>query len=259
MKSTILLTGGTGTLGRHVTPLLRAAGGEVRLLSRRSQAPAEGLTQVTGDLLKNEGVQAAVDGADTVLHLAGAAKGDEVATGHLMRAAAAAGVRHVVYISVIAADQVPLGYFRSKLGAEQAVAESGIPWTTLRAAQFHDLALTTVRAMAKLPVIPAPGGVRWQPVDSRDVAKRLVGLTLADPAGRVPDLAGPKVYALADLTRGYLRASGKRRPMLPVRVPGKMGKAYRSGANLTLDGAIVGRRTWEDFLAEKLSEPATAR
>ncbi|MFC8074555.1 hypothetical protein ACFUN8_03330 [Streptomyces sp. NPDC057307] len=93
------------------------------------------------------------------------------------------------------------------------------------------------RTMAKLPVLPSPGGLRMQPVDSRDVAARLVELTLGEPAGRVADLTGPKLYGLSELSRGYLRARGKRRPTMPVRVPGKIGRAYRAGDNLTLDGA----------------------
>jgi uncharacterized protein YbjT (DUF2867 family) len=106
--------------------------------------------------------------------------------------------------------------------------------------------------MAKLPVIPVPGGLRFQPVDSREVAARLVELTLDKPAGLVPDLAGPKVYGMADLSRGYLRARGKHRLMMPVRMPGKAGRAYRAGENLSLEGAAVGKRTWEHFLAERL-------
>lgn len=252
MTSTILVTGGTGTLGSHVVPLLRAAGREVRVLSRGVHASVDGVEYVTGDLLKDEGVDAAVAGASVVLHLAGGAKGDDEATRNLVRAAVGAGVRHLVYISVIGADTIPLGYFRSKLGAERAVAGSGLPWTTLRAAQFHDLALTVAGKMAKMPVVPAPGGLRWQPVDSREVAARLVELALGEPAGLVPDLAGPAVYGFAELTHGYLRARGKRRLTLPVRMPGKVGRAYRAGANLTLEGALVGRRTWEDFLAERV-------
>jgi uncharacterized protein YbjT (DUF2867 family) len=252
MTSTILLTGGTGTLGRLVTPLLLDAGCKVRLLSRHNHAPGDGIEYVTGDLLAGEGIEPAVDGAEVVLHLAGGPKGDDEATRNLVRAASRAGVRHLVYISVIGADQVPLGYFRAKLGAEQAVAGSGLPWTALRAAQFHEWVLTVLQTMAKLPVVPVPGGVRWQPVDSREVAARLVELALGEPAGRVPDLAGPTVYGVADLFRGYLRASGKRRLLAPVRMPGKAGRAYRAGENLTLDGATVGTRTWEDFLAERL-------
>ncbi|MEU6236185.1 NAD(P)H-binding protein [Kitasatospora sp. NPDC047058] len=248
----VLVTGGTGTLGGHVLPLLRAAGREVRVLTRSARPVADGVTYVTGDLLRDEGTDAAVAGAGTVLHLAGGAKGDDVATANLVRAAQRAGVRHLVYISVIGADRLPLGYFRAKLGAEQAVADSGLPYTTLRAAQFHDLALKVAAGMAKLPLVPAPGGIRWQPVDARDVAARLVELALDEPAGHVPDLAGPTVYPMAELVRGYLKARGKSRPMLPVRVPGKVGRAYRAGDNLTLAGAETGRRTWEQFLAERV-------
>ncbi|KJY41555.1 NmrA family transcriptional regulator [Streptomyces sp. NRRL B-1568] len=250
----VLVTGGTGTLGRHVVPLLQDADRTVRVLSRRGGASTDaGVEHVTADLLKGEGLDAALDGVATVLHLAGGPKGDDEATRNLVPAAQRAGVEHLVYISVIGADKLPLGYFRAKLGAEQAVAESGIPWTTLRAAQFHDLALTVVEKMAKLPVVPAPGGLRWQPVDAREVAARLVELALGQPAGLVPDLAGPRVYGLGDLSRGYLQARGKHRLMLPVRMPGKVGRAYRAGENLALDGASLGQRTWEDFLAERVA------
>ncbi|NEA36589.1 NAD(P)H-binding protein [Streptomyces sp. SID13031] len=252
MKSTILLTGGTGNLGRHVTPLLLNANFKVRVLSRSSRESTDGVDYVTGDLLKGEGVEPAVDGADIILHLAGGPKGDDESTRNLVRAASRAGVEHLVYISVIGADRVPLAWLRSKLGAERAVAESGVPWTTLRAAQFHGLILTMVEKMAKLPVVPAPGGLRFQPVDPGEVAARLVELTLDKPAGLVPDLAGPKVYEMGDLIRGYLQARGMRRLILPVRIPGKAGRAYRAGENLSLDGATVGQRTWEDFLADSL-------
>jgi uncharacterized protein YbjT (DUF2867 family) len=253
MSAPILVTGGTGTLGGHVVPLLQAAGQDLRVLSRRSREPRDGVEYVTGDLRTGQGIDAAVAGVSTVLHLAGGPKGDDEATRTLVQSAARAGVRHLVYISVIGADTVPLGYFRSKLGAERAVTGSGLPWTILRAAQFHDLVLTVAGKMAKLPVVPVPGGLRFQPVDSRDVAARLVELTLGRPAGRVPDLAGPQVYGLDDLVGGYLQARGTRRAMMPLRMPGKAGRAYRAGLNLSLEGIDVGSRSWEEFLAERLA------
>ena len=252
MASPILVTGGTGTLGGHVLPLLRASGHDVRVLTRRARPATDGVEYVTGDLLKGEGVEAAVDGVATVLHLAGGPKRDDEATRTLVRAASRAGVRHFLYISVIGADRVPLAWMRTKLESERAVSDSGIPWTTLRAAQFHDLALTMVGKMAKLPVFPVPGGLRLQPVDSREVAARLAELTLGDPSGLVADMTGPDVHDLTSLARPYLRLRGRRRPMLPVRIPGKAGRAYRAGANLTLEGAEAGKRTWEEFLRERL-------
>jgi uncharacterized protein YbjT (DUF2867 family) len=118
--------------------------------------------------------------------------------------------------------------------------------------------LLTVRQLARLPVIPVPAGWRFQPIDPGEVATRLVELALGPPAGLVPDLGGPRVYEMAQLLRGYLRARGKRRPILPVRLPGRAARAFRAGVNLAPDRA-VGRRTWEDFLAARVSAPSDSR
>ena len=253
MTPPILVTGGTGTLGGHVIPLLRAAGRDVRMLSRHHREPVDGIEHFASDLLEGEGIEPAVAGVETVLHLAGGTKDDDKATQNLVRAAAKAGVKHIVYISVIGANTMPLGWFKLQLRAEQAVTDSGIPWTMLRAAQFHDLVLKIAEKMGRMPVIPVPGGVRLQPVESREVAARLAELALGRPAGRVPDLAGPTVYPIKDLVGGYLQARGKRRMMIPIWMPGKVGTAYRAGVNLSLDGAEFGKRTWEEFLAERVS------
>jgi uncharacterized protein YbjT (DUF2867 family) len=166
-----------------------------------------------------------------------------------------------VYISVVGAERVPIvsgvdramfGYFGSKLAAERVVADSGLPWTTLRATQFYDAMLMVARGMAKLPVIPAPAGFRFQPVDAGEVAARLTLLALGQPAGLVPDLAGPKIYPMAELLRGYLRATHRHRLVVPVWMPGKAASAIRAGANLAPEQA-VGHRTWEDFLTERLA------
>jgi uncharacterized protein YbjT (DUF2867 family) len=150
------------------------------------------------------------------------------------------------------------GYFGEKLAAERAVTDSGIPWTTLRATQFYDLTLVTAQQMAKLPVIPVPAGFRFQPVDAGEVAARLVELALGTPAGLVAAIAGPRVYDMAELVRGYLRAVGKHRVIVRVPLPGRAASAFRAGANLAPDRA-VGRRTWEDFLAERVTSPSDAR
>jgi uncharacterized protein YbjT (DUF2867 family) len=264
MTSLILVTGGTGTLGRQLVPRLLAAGCRVRVLSRHAHEAADGVEYVTGDLLKDEGIGAAVDGAGIIVHCAGGRKDDDVATGNLVRAASRAGSPHVVYISVVGADRVPVvsaadramfGYFGFKLAAEQVLAGSGLPWTTLRATQFHDLSLTVAEQMAKLPVIPVPAGVRFQPVDTGEVAARLTELALGAPAGLVPDMAGPQVSSLAGLLRGYLKARGKRRLLVPIWLPGRAARAVRAGANLAPDRA-VGHRTWEDFLADRVLSDA---
>src|SRR5688572_24429776 len=120
--SPVLVTGGTGTLGRLVVARLRDAGCDVRVLSRRHHEGADGIEFVTGDLATGEGIEPAVAGAGTIVHCAGSAKGDEDKARHLVRAASRAGASHVVYISVVGADRIPIasgidramfGYFGS--------------------------------------------------------------------------------------------------------------------------------------------------
>ncbi|MEV0719498.1 NAD(P)H-binding protein [Asanoa sp. NPDC050611] len=261
MNSPILVTGGTGTLGRYVVARLREKGSEVRVLTRSPRPAADGVTYVVGDLATGEGADAAVEGVSTVVHCAGSQKGDDVKARHLMAAAARAGVGHVVYISVVGADRVPVksavdramfGYVAAKRAAEEIVAGSGVPYTTLRATQFHELAFTAVAAMAKLPVVFAPGGTKLQPIAADDVAARLVELALGEPQGLVADMGGPRAYLFADLARGYLRATGRRRPILSFPAPGAAARAYRAGANLTPEHA-VGHQTWEEFLTQRLA------
>lgn len=270
MDAPVLVTGGTGTLGRLVVARLRAAGHRVRVLSRRrgrdgeAGEDAEGVATVAGDLSTGAGVEAAAAGAGIVVHCAGSARGDADKARHLVRAASRAGVRHVVFISVVGADRVPVasgidrmmfGYYAEKLAAERVLAGSGLPWTVLRATQFHDLLLAAARGMARLPVIPVPAGIRFQPVDAGEVAARLAELALGPPAGAVPDMGGPEIREMGDLVRLYLRAAGRRRPVLPVPLPGAAARAMRAGANLAPERA-VGRRTWQEVLAERVGTPA---
>jgi uncharacterized protein YbjT (DUF2867 family) len=208
-----------------------------------------------------EGLDAAVAGVETIVHCAGSSKGDDEKTRHVVQAAARTGVRHLVFISVVGADRIPVesavdralfGYFAMKLAAERVVSSSGIPWTTLRATQFHDLVLMTARQLARLPVVPVFAGFRFQPVDADDVAGRLAELAMDEPSGLVPDFAGPRVYEMGELVRSYLRAVEKRRVAVTFPLPGKAARAVREGANLAPDRA-VGHRTWEDFLIERVT------
>jgi uncharacterized protein YbjT (DUF2867 family) len=252
----VLVTGGTGTLGRLVVPRLRAAGCRVRVLTRHPRDT----DHVAGDLVSGSGVDEAVAGVQVIVHCAGTNNGDEAKTLHLIEGVRHNGIKpHLVYISVVGADRIPVEsaldramfvYFASKRAAERVIEESGLPWTTLRATQFFDLALLVARQMARLPLIPVPAGVRFQPVDADEVAARLVDLALGAPAGLVPDIAGPRIYPMADMLRGYLHMRGLRRLFVPLWLPGKAAAAVRHGGNLSPERA-VGRRTWEEFLTAR--------
>jgi uncharacterized protein YbjT (DUF2867 family) len=208
---------------------------------------------LTGDLCTGEGVVAAVDGTAAIVHCATSSKGDVDATRNLVQAASRAGSPQLVYVSIVGIDHLPTwGYPKAKLRAEQVVAHSGLPWTILRATQFYDCVLAGLRRLAMLPVVPVPAGFLVQPIDPGEVAARLVDLTLGGPAGRVPDLGGPQVTSWADLLHGYLRASHRRRWLVPIRIPGT--RPVRAGGLLPTPEHTTGRRTWEQFLTATLHQ-----
>lgn len=255
MANTILVTGGTGTLGRHAVPLLAAGDRRIRVLSRhgrpeadpaeRAGASDDGIQYLIGDTVAGTGLAEAMAGADVVLHLAGGPKGDDEGTRHVAEAARAAGIGHVVLISVIGADRMPIGYFRRKAASERILAASGVPWTVLRAAQFHSFARSMAGGMARLPIVPVMRDVRLEPVAVADVAQRLAELALQPPQGRVADLAGPEVRTLEDLIDTL---PVRRHPHLRFGLPGALGRAYRSGANLAAPGTDRGTGTWAEYL-----------
>jgi len=252
MNAPLLVTGGTGNIGSRVVPLLRAAGRDIRILSRHPRAAEPGIEHVEGDTVAGRGLADALEGVDVVLHLAGGAKGDDVAARSLALAAREAGVGHLVLISVVGADRMPIGYFRAKAEAERVIAGSGVPWTVLRAAQLHDFVLPIAQGMARMPLLPVPGGLRFEPVDRDEVAARLAELALGAPAGRVADLAGPEILDVAQLVATLTEVTGARqRRRLPIRLPAAMGRAYRAGENLAGAGAQRGTRTWREFLMER--------
>ncbi|MBT2508452.1 NAD(P)H-binding protein [Streptomyces sp. ISL-98] len=252
----IMVTGATGVLGRKVLERARRTGLPVRALTRRTVLPGDaGVTWFTGDLASGAGLDEAFAGVRTVIHCATDIwhfKNDVPAFHHLLEAAQRAGVEHVLNISVVGIDRIPYPYYRIKLEGERLLAASGIGWTNLRATQFPELLDRTFGVLSKLPVVIVPARTVCQPVDPGEVADRLVELALNGPAGQVPDLAGPTVYSIDRLARSWLRAAGKRRLVLRVLIPGKVGAGFRSG-DLTAPDRAVGKRTWEEYLAEKVA------
>ena len=255
------MTGGTGVLGREVVPRLRDAGAAVRVLSRRADPDVpDGVTAVRGDLTTGDGLAGAVAGAGVIVHCASnAGFGDvaaDVASTRRLAEAAESGGPHLVYVSIVGVDRARYGYYRAKRAAERVVEGSGLPWTVLRATQFHDLAYMMVALLGRSPVVPIPAGFRADPVDVRDVADRLTALALAEPAGRAPDLGGPRTMTFREAAEIYLRASGRRRFILDVPFPGKFGADFRGGVNLLGSGdgpTERADRTFEDYVRDRVS------
>jgi uncharacterized protein YbjT (DUF2867 family) len=246
--SEVLVTGGTGVLGQQVVERLGSARIEARVLSRSRRSGT-----IRGDLSTGEELDLAVQGADTIIHCASspyrkARQTDVEGTMRLLESAAKEGVSHFVYISIVGIDRVPsYPYYRIKLETERVIEGSPVPYTILRATQFYDLVLMAIRFLERMPVMVVPNGFPGQPIDAAEVAWRLVELALSEPAARVPDIGGPEVRTVADIVRGYLEVTGRRKRTLVFRLPGKTARAFREGA-LTCPENRYGEIRWEEFL-----------
>jgi uncharacterized protein YbjT (DUF2867 family) len=150
---------------------------------------------------------------------------------------------HLVVMSIVGIDRIPMGYYRHKLAVEQLVAESGQRHTILRATQFYNLLDRIFRTERFLPALLAPA-VTLQPIAVEEVAVRLTELIDQPPAnGRVPDIGGPERRPVPEFARAW-----SRRRVIPLRVPGKAFRAFADGGAL-VDGPAYGTITFEEYLA----------
>ena len=248
----VLVTGGTGVLGRKVVERLCSAGLQPRVYSRSGKPGT-----IRGDLRTGEGLEVAVKDVNIIIHCASsplrqARQVDVEGTGRLLEAATDAGVSHLVYISIVGIDPaVSYTYYRLKLETERVIESSPVPHTILRATQFYDLVLMAMRFLGRLPVMAIPRGFLGQPIDAGEVAGRLIKLALSEPSGRVPDIGGPEVRTLAGAARSYLEITGRRRRIFEFPVPGKTARAFREGA-LVCPDRVYGKIRWEDFLRSEM-------
>jgi uncharacterized protein YbjT (DUF2867 family) len=260
----VLVTGGSGDLGRHVVPRIAERGHAVRVLVHNRVPPRASGQQVIefnpGDLETGEGVANALLRAETVVHLATSpsnTKGVDIAgTERLLREAERAGVNHFLYISIAGIDQIPnYSYYRTKLEVERLIGASRLPWTILRATQFHELAVRALKNFDWLPFVLVPRDTNWQLMAAQDAAWRIAELVDAGPSGRVRDIGGPDVLSSEDIALAYRRARGKNENVIRMPVPGATGSGLRAGKHLVPDG-IYGRQTWQQFLAERYGSGA---
>lgn len=236
----IAVAGGTGVVGRHVVDVARERGHDVVVLAR-----AEGVDLTTGAGLAERlvGVAAVVDVTSVATQKRAEA---EEFFGAVTRHLQAAGAAHVVALSIVGIDDVDTGYYAGKRLQERLLAEGDVPWSVLRATQFHEFAEQALHFVRVGPFSLVPRMLS-QPVAAREVAEALVDLAETGPSGRVPDLAGPERHDMVDLARRV--AAGRR--VVPVRVPGQAGRAMRSGALCPTGDGPRGRITFDAWLASR--------
>jgi uncharacterized protein YbjT (DUF2867 family) len=243
----VLVTGGTGGLGRELVPRLLDAGHTVAITSRdASVAAPDGVSVYAVDLASGRGLAEAVDGVDTVVHAASAIRGAkkvEVAGARHLLEAIGEARPHLLYISIVGVDRHPFAYYRAKWAAEQVFAAGEVPLTVQRATQFH----TLLHAMLSKPVSGLPFGATFQPIDTGEVATRLVELVEDGPTGRAEDIGGPEVLHIDDLLSQWAEVFGTRPRCFTIPAAGKTLQAFGKGIQTCPDHRY-GTITWRDFL-----------
>ncbi|WP_408898926.1 SDR family oxidoreductase [Nocardioides sp. R1-1] len=245
MDTRIAVAGGTGLVGALVVEEVRRSGATPVVIARSRGID---LTDGTGLAEALAGVDAVVD-ASNVETLSGARSVAffEAATGQLLRAGAEAGVRHHVALSIVGCDRVDLPYYRGKRRQEELVAAGPVPWSVLRATQFHEFAAQLVQRSPR-PLALAPR-MRSQPVAAAEVAAALVAAVLGEPAGLLPDLGGPRPEDTGRMVRDVVRTRGPRRLVVPLPMVGRVGRQVRAGGLLPGEGATLGTQTFDAWLA----------
>ena len=224
----IAVAGGTGMVGRHVVREAETRGHEVVVLTRSTGT----------DLTSGEGLADSLAGVDAVVDVVSTPDSDEgrppgrssaASPRNLLTAEAIAGVGHHVVLSIVGIDLVPSGYYAGKLLQEKLTAAATVPWSILRATQFHEFAEQALGFATVGPFSLVPR-MTTQPIAAFEVAAALVDLVERGPQGRVPDLAGPEKRELVELSRSVNRERRLGRRVVGVRLPGAWGRGMRSGA-----------------------------
>ena len=251
----LLVTGATGALGREVLLAARASGIVVRAMSRRTTAAhADGEEWIQADLISGESLEAAMTGIDAIVHAASDSRKPEtvdvIGTRRLIDAAARARIRHLIFISIVGVDRIPISYYKRKLAVEQMIAAGSVPFSILRATQFHSYLDQLISTAARVPLlVPIPGALLVQPVEASEVAERLLRCVSEGPRGRVPDYGGPEVLSWREAAEQWVAARRLRKRVVSIPLAGAAAKALRAGLG-TVPIGDHGAVTWREWLMQ---------
>jgi uncharacterized protein YbjT (DUF2867 family) len=243
----VLVTGGTGTLGRQLVARLVERDHEVLALSRkRPKHDLHRAQWIHGNVLDATRLEVAAAGVDVIVHAASspsrrARRTEEEGTANAVAAARTHGA-HLIYVSIVGVDAHRFPYYRAKWAAEQIIERSDVAWTIQRATQFFDL----IEQFLRFRVFPATRKMRFQPIDTGEVADRIADLVDAGPTGRAPDVGGPEVVSLRELAAIRKRVTGRRAILIPTPPVGFL-EDFDLGRHLC-PAQRVGRRSWEEWL-----------
>jgi uncharacterized protein YbjT (DUF2867 family) len=245
MMHSLLITGGTGVLGSATVGLAEQRKLDYLAVSRqrtersayRSTAVAEprAFNWKEVDLITGRGLLPALPAEGVVLHLAGAVgtkNGEPLEitfARNLLRAARQAHIGHLVYISIVGIDRIPLAYYRAKRAVEEMIISSGIPYTIVRTTQFHEFIEFQLSMLAKLPLAFFPPGLLFQPIQVEAVASHLLDICELPPANGLVQIGGPQVHTLANLFDDWKMVAGVQKRAVALPAFGGFMRALKSG------------------------------
>jgi uncharacterized protein YbjT (DUF2867 family) len=246
-RKRIVVLGGTGLIGSQVVNFLRERGCEVIAAS-----PSTGVNALTG-----QGLAEAFAGADVVVDVTNSPSFEDKAVmsffetsgRNLAAAEQVAGVKHHVALSVVGTDDLPeSGYFRAKLAQENLIKGSGIPYSIVRATQFHEFTGAIAQSTMAGEVARVPTAL-FQPIAAADVAAAVADAALAKPLNGISEVVGPERISMAIAVRRFLESSGDKRTVVDDPTAKYFGIVIddRSLAARTPD-ARPGRITFDSWL-----------
>lgn len=264
----VLVTGGTGHLGRDIVGQLLARGKRVRVLARLPGRDAR-VEWARGDLATGAGLSEALEGVTTVINAATfspiAQRGrirlvdlfatpsavDVDGTGRLLRECRNARVQHFLHVSIVGlSEAASLPYSKVKLQGEMLVRESDVSWSVVRAGPFYYLLARLFASMRWMPWWILPNVV-VDAVDTADVASYLVDCVGDGRRGMRDEIGGPAALPLPVLARQYLQARRLKKRVIGFDVAPqtavRLGFAEAHGRK--------GTTAWHEWLAANIDEP----
>lgn len=273
----LAITGGTGFLGGHVLRVAAERGHAIRALARTPQLPRAHVEWIQGALDRPESLAELIEGADAVIHVAGAVnapglpgfvEANVTGTATMITAAEAAGVKRFVHVSSLSAREPDLSdYGWSKAASEAVLRQSSLDWTIVRPPAIYgngDREMLELFRLAARGFVPLPPRGRLSLIEAGDLARLLVGLVDAPAAIEAiyePDDGMAAGYSHREFGKLLGRAVGRPK-VLTLAVPtvlltlGALVERIKYGAAAKLTPDRVRYFCHPDWVCEK-RPPAT--
>ncbi|GAB4024058.1 SDR family oxidoreductase [Spirosoma koreense] len=259
-----LVIGGSGVLGsavvnelrKHPVDFLTGSRQPIKTDSYSLVGQPAGIPWTRMDARTGEGLTAALAGIDTVFLLAsspgriGREPVETVITRNVLTAMNRSEVNHLIYVSIVGVDKIPYRYYQAKRAAEVLIRQAQVPYTILRATQFHNLIDFALGKLMSLPIGFIPKKLLVQPIHVRAVAQELYRLAQDGPQQSILNLGGPQVQDVGTLVRSWMQYRPFTKPIVPIPAIGSLMHAFARGDN-TCSEMAAGSETWVDYLRER--------